>query len=112
MSINTTPDCEDGDPNPDRVTIASTATDTGAFLTGGADVEWKFNDPDGNEISSQTGSMANGQSQTWDYTSRDIVAGIYTIDVAVTQGDNVNVENDVTIAYAEGAEDPTNPRTE
>ena len=112
MSINTTPDCEDGDPNPDRVTIASTATDTGQIFTGGADVEWKFNDPDGNEISSQTGSMANGQSQTWDYTSRDIVAGIYTIDVAVTQGDNVNVENDVTIAYAEGAEDPTNPRTE
>ena len=112
MSINTTPDCEDGDPNPDRVTIASKATDTGALFTGGADVEWKFNDPDGNEISSQTGSMANGQSQTWDHTSRDIVAGIYTINVDVTQGDNVNVENDVTIAYTEGAEDPTNPRPE
>ena len=112
MSINTTPDCEDGDPNPDRVTFTSTAEDSGQIFTGGADVEWKFNDPDGNEISSQTGSMANGQSQTWDYTSRDIVAGLYSINVDVTQGDNVNVENDVTIAYAEGAEDSTNPRPE
>ena len=25
---------------------------------------------------------------------------------------DVNVENDVTVAYAEGSEDPVNPRTE
>ena len=35
------------------------------------------------------------------------------LDVEVAEnGDPVNVNNDVTIAYAEGAEDATNPRPE
>ena len=40
------------------------------------------------------------------------LAGItMNVDVA-DNGDNVNVDNLVTIAYAEGAEDPTNSRQE
>ena len=56
--------------------------------------------------------MQNGQSQSFDYVARDIVPGIYEIKVDVTQGDNVNVENDVTITYPEGSEDSPNPRSE
>ena len=42
-----------------------------------------------------------------------MVEGSWTLNVDVAEnGDEVNVENDVTIAYAEGAEDSTNPRTE
>ena len=112
MLFDTTSDCSDGIPYPDRVTFTSTATDTGAIFSGGADVEWTFTDPDGIEVASDSGSMGNGQEQSWDYTSRDIIPGNYELKVEVTQGDNVNVENDVTIAYAEGSEDPVNPRTE
>ena len=38
----------------------------------------------------------------------------WSLNVEVTGGDkhDVNVENDVTVAYAEGSEDPVNPRTE
>ena len=39
--------------------------------------------------------------------------GSWTLNVDVAEnGDNVNVENQITIAYAEGSEDPVNPRTE
>ncbi|MAS58033.1 MAG: hypothetical protein CMA37_05445, partial [Euryarchaeota archaeon] len=107
-----TPDCEDGEPNPEFVTIESTVEDTGQFLSGGTDVEWAVNDPEANQLTSDTGAMQNGQSQSFDYVARDIVPGIYEIKVDVTQGDNVNVENDVTITYPEGSEDSPNPRSE
>ena len=38
--------------------------------------------------------------------------GVWTLTVEVTSGDNVNVENDVTILYPEGSEDSPNPRPE
>ena len=42
-----------------------------------------------------------------------MVEGLWMLDVDVADnGDNVNVSNDVIIAYAEGAEDATNPRSE
>ncbi len=112
MTFDTTPDCEDGEPNPEFVTIESTVEDTGQFLSGGTDVEWAVNDPEANQLTSDTGAMQNGQSQSFDYVARDIVPGIYEIKVDVTQGDNVNVENDVTITYPEGSEDSPNPRSE
>ena len=37
---------------------------------------------------------------------------MWKLNIEVTNGDNVNVNNDVTIAYAEGTEDPVNPRAE
>ena len=44
---------------------------------------------------------------------RKLVEGIWKLNVEVAEnGDNVNVENDVTIAYPEGSEDPVNPPTE
>jgi hypothetical protein len=82
------------------------------FGGGNSDVEWSLNNPNEEEIASSSGTLGNGASETWDYTTRDIMEGFWTLNVEVTNGDNVNVNNDVTIAYAEGAEDPTNPRQE
>jgi len=113
MQIDATPDCEDGDPLPDRITIVSTVENPGQLFGGGnSDVEWSLNNPNEEEIASSSGTLGNGASETWDYTTRDIMEGFWTLNVEVTNGDNVNVNNDVTIAYAEGAEDPTNPRQE
>ncbi|MGB1827171.1 MAG: hypothetical protein ACPHN0_03040, partial [Candidatus Poseidoniaceae archaeon] len=64
------------------------------------------------EVGSESGTIGNGQTQSWDDTTRDVIAGIWTLDVEVTQGDSVNVNNEVTIVYPEGSEDPVNPRTE
>lgn len=112
MTFDATPDCEDGDPLPDRITISSTVENPGTLFGGNSDVAWSLNNPTEEEIASNSGTLGNGASETWDYTSRDIVEGFWSLDVEVTNGDNVNVNNDVTIAYPEGAEDATNPRPE
>ncbi len=112
MSFDATSDCSDGIPSPDRITISSTVEHQGGIFGGGsAEVSWSLKNPSSEEISSNSGTISNGE-ETWDYTTRDIVDGLWALDVEVTNGDDVNVENDVTIAYAEGAEDPINPRTE
>ncbi|MDP6869491.1 MAG: hypothetical protein QGI21_01800 [Candidatus Poseidoniaceae archaeon] len=113
MNFDATPDCEDGDPLPDRITFDSSAENTGGnpFIGGGSsEVSWSLNDPGGNETASQSGTIGDGQTETWSYTTRAVVEGVWSLNVEVTQGDNVNVNNDVTIAYAEGAESATNPR--
>ena len=112
MQFDATPDCEDGDPLPDRITISSTVENPGQIFGGNSDVAWSLNNPNEEEIASGSGTLGNGASETWDYTTRDIVEGFWTLNVEVTNGDDVNVNNDVTIAYAEGAEDPTNSRPE
>ena len=115
MSFDATPDCEDGDPLPDRITISSTVNNQGDPFFGGtnSDVTWALNNPSNEEIASNSGTVGDGQSQTWDYTTRDIVEGFWSLNIEVAEnGDDVSVNNDVTIAYAEGTEDPSNPRPE
>jgi hypothetical protein len=117
MTFDVTSDCSDGLPLPDRITLSSTADNQGGFggPLGGAnsDVTWTLNNPSDEEIGSNSGTIADGGTETWDYTSRDIVEGFWTLNVDVAEnGDDVSVDNDVTIAYAEGAEDATNPRPE
>jgi hypothetical protein len=111
MSFDATPDCEDGLPLPDRITISSTVENPGGFFGGGnSDVEWELLNPEGTQIATNSGSIPNGNEETWEYTTRDIVSGDWGLNVEVAGGDDVNVENDVTIAYQEGLEGPTNPR--
>ena len=116
MSFDATPDCEDGDPLPDRITVSSTVSNPGdGPFFGGAnsDVTWSLKNPSEEEIATSSGTIADSGEETWDYTTRDLVEGFWMLDVDVAEnGDNVNVNNDVTIAYAEGAEDATNPRPE
>lgn len=114
MEFDATPDCEDEEPLADRITITSTAENpnNGFFGGGNSEVTWSFVNPDGEEVASNAGTLGEGQSESLEDTTRDTKAGIWSIIVEVTQGDNVNVENDVTIAYPEGSEDPVNPRTE
>ena len=115
MTFDATPDCEDGNPVPDRITLESSAENTGGnplFGGGSSEVTWSLNDPGGNETASDSGTIGDGQTETWSYTTRAVVAGVWTLDVEVTQGDNVNVSNDILIGYVEGSESPTNPRPE
>jgi hypothetical protein len=117
MTFDATPDCEDGDPLPDRITISSTVSNPpdGFPFGGGAnsDVTWSLKNPSEEEIATNSGTIADGGDETWDYTTRDIVEGFWMLDVDVAEnGDSINVSNDVTIAYAEGSEDAINPRPE
>ena len=114
MSFDVTPDCEDGQPLADRITISSTVENPGGWPVqgGNSDVTWSLKNPSDEEISTNSGTLGAGASETWDYTTRDTVEGIWKLDVEVTNGDDVNVNNDVTIAYPEGSEDAVNPRTE
>ena len=73
---------------------------------------WLFSNPNGEEVASQSGNIGDGQSESMDDTTRDTMEGVWTLSIEVTQGDNVNVENEVEIVYPEGSEDPINPRTE
>ena len=115
MSFDATPDCEDGEPLPDRITISSTVDNpnNGFFAGANSDVTWSLKNPSDEEIATNSGTVGEGQSQTWDYTTRDTAEGFWKIEVEVAEnGDNVNINNDVTIAYPEGSEDAVNPRTE
>ena len=58
-----------------------------------------------------SGTIADGQSESWDVVVDEVVEGDWTLTVEAS-GDNVNVENDVTILYPEGSEDSPNPRPE
>ena len=112
MTFDATPDCDDGLPLPDRITITSTVENPGGLFGGNSEVEWELLNPDGTQIATDSGTIPNGGEESWDYTTRDIVSGNWGLNVEVTDGDNVNVENDVTIAYQEGLEGPTNPRSQ
>lgn len=115
MSFDATPDCEDGQPLAESIVVISTVTNQEAPFWengGNSDVTWKLQNPEEVEISSGDGTIADGGSETWEHTTEDVVEGFWTMDVEVTSGDSVNVENDVTILYPEGSEDSPNPRTE
>ena len=114
MSFDATPDCEDGEPLPDRITISSTANNpNNGFFGANSDVTWSLKNPSDEEIATNSGTVGEGQSQTWDYTTRDTTEGFWKIEIEVAEnGDNVDVNNDVTIAYPEGSEDAVNPRSE
>ena len=96
------------------MSLTSTAENpnNGFFGGGNSEVTWSFVNSEGEEVASNAGTLGEGQSESLEDTTRDTMPGIWSIVVEVTQGDNVNVENDVTIAYPEGSEDPVNPRTE
>ncbi|MGB0802434.1 MAG: PKD domain-containing protein [Candidatus Poseidoniaceae archaeon] len=116
MTFDATPDCEDEEPLADRITISSTVNNPGGgpfFGGGNSDVTWSLTNPDEEEISSSSGTIPDNGEETWDYTTRDISVGFWSLSVEVAEnGDDVNVNNVVSIVYPEGSEDPVNPRTE
>lgn len=115
MNFDATPDCEDGQPIAESISIVSSVTNQDEFPFGGGDTEvtWSLDNPEDEEVATKnSGTIAGDQSESWDLAVDEVVEGIWTLNVEVTNGDNVNVENDVTIAYAEGAEDAPNPRPE
>ena len=112
MQFNGESDCTDGDPYPDRITISSTVENPdNGFFGGPSDVTWSLKNPESTEVASQNGNIPEGSEETWDYTTRDVTPGMWTLTVEIGENsDSVNVNNDVTIAYAEGSESSVNPR--
>ena len=112
MTFEATPDCEDGQPIAESITISSSVTNQDEFPFGGGETEvvWSLSNPDGEEVATKSsGTIAGGQSESWDVVTDEVIEGIWTLSIEAS-GDNVNVENDVTIAYPEGSEDSPNPR--
>ena len=62
------------------------------------------------EVDSHQGNIADGGDETWYTTTMDVVVGDWTLNVDVTQGDQVSLNNEVTITYVEGSESGINPR--
>ena len=66
MSFDATPDCEDGEPLPDRITVSSTVDNpnSGPIWGGGAnsDVTWTLSNPSDEEIASNNGIIGDGSS--------------------------------------------------
>lgn len=115
MDFDATPDCEDGEPLAEKIIIISSVTNPDEFPFGGGDSEvaWNLGDPEEKEVATKTsGTIAGGQSESWDVVVDEVMEGEWTLTVEVTSGDNVNVENDITISYPEGSEDSPNPRPE
>ena len=119
MTFDATPDCEDGEPIANRITVVSTADNPSGppWAPGGSsDVTWSLINPEEQLIGDDSGTVASGNSETWDFTTQDTSEGVWTLNVEVSQEgtntDSVNVENNVTVAYAEGSEDSPNPRSE
>ncbi len=112
MTFEATPDCEDGQPIAESITISSSVTNQDEFPFGGGETEvvWSLSNPDGEEVATKSsGTIAGGQSESWDVVTDEVIEGTWTLSIEAS-GDNVNVENDVTITYPEGSEDSPNPR--
>ena len=114
MTFDATPDCEDGEPLAEKIIIVSTVENQDDIFFGGDDstATWRLTNPDQEEVATKTsGTIADGQSESWDVVVDEVVEGDWTLTVEAS-GDDVNVENDVTILYPEGSEDSPNPRPE
>lgn len=109
--INAQPD-NDG-PNPKSIVISSTVENPSSPnpLTPGTDVSisWSLTDSDGEEISSGTAQIGDGQSETWEFVVLEVDPSIYTLSITREQGnDSLNIQNDIQITY-ENNESPSNP---
>ena len=115
MNFDATPDCEDGEPIAESISIVSSVTNQGGnILFPGDDstATWTLTNPDQEEVATKTSrTIADGQSESWDVVVDEVMEGVWTLTVEAS-GDDVNVENDVTITYPEGSEDSPNPRSE
>ena len=69
MNFDATPDCEDGQPIAERISIVSSVTNQDEFPFGGDDTEvtWSLDNPEGEEVATEnSGIIAGGQSESWD----------------------------------------------
>jgi len=111
MNFNATNDCSDGLPQLDRISITSEVENPGAVfgLGGTSDVSWSLVNPDEVVVSSNTASIGDGQTESWETTSKDAVPGDWSLIVDV-EGDSVTINQVVEMRYLEGSESPPLPR--
>ena len=65
--------------------------------------------PDDETVSSNTASIGDGQTESWDTTSNDAMPGDWSLIVDV-EGDSVTINQVVEMLYLEGSETPPLPR--
>ena len=110
MTFNATNDCSDGLPQLDRISITSEVENPGEFVVGGtSDISWSLVNPDEVTVSSNTATIGDGQTESWDTTSRDAMPGDWSLIVDV-EGDSVTINQVVEMLYLEGSETPPLPR--
>ncbi|MBK54956.1 MAG: hypothetical protein CMB51_03425 [Euryarchaeota archaeon] len=111
MTFNATNDCSDGLPQLDRISITSEVENPGAVfgLGGTSEVSWSLVNPDEVTVSSNTATIGDGQTESWDTTSRDAMPGDWSLIVDV-EGDSVTINQVVEMLYLEGSETPPSPR--
>ena len=84
----------------------------GFWTSGGpSDVVWTLTNGEDTEVDSHQGNIAHGGEETWYTTTKDVVVGDWTLNVDVTQGDQVTLNNEISITYVEGSESGINPRS-
>jgi hypothetical protein len=110
-AVDATTDCTDGTPGPVIIEVSSNVTNPPTFLIGGTTtVTWSLVNSTGEEVAQREEQVGDGQESKWT-TDWDMPEnGTWTLKVSA-DGDNIDVENNIWIKYAED-ESPPNPNPE
>ena len=110
-TVDATPDCSDGTPGPTIIEVISNVTNQNDFIFGGSStVTWSLVNSSGEEVAQREEQVGEGQESKWT-TDWDLPEnGTWTLKVSA-DGDNIDVENNIWIKYAED-ESPPNPNPE
>jgi len=112
-TVDATTDCTDGTPGPVIIEVSSNVTNIQAFpaiLGGTTTVTWSLENSTGEEVAQREEQVGDGQESKWT-TDWDLPEnGTWTLKVSA-DGDNIDVENNIWIKYAED-ESPPNPNPE
>lgn len=100
----------DSENMPEQILVTSVVENIGDFFGGApVDVSWSLKDSAGEVAEScNDEQIGDGQSDTCEMTERTISEGEWSLEIELSNDENVNVDNDITIAY-EQKESAANP---
>ena len=112
-AVDATTDCTDGTPGPVIIEVSSNVSNPqtlGGVFGGPTTVTWSLENSTGEEVAQREEQVGDGQESKWT-TDWDLPEnGTWTLKVSA-DGDNIDVENNIWIKYAED-ESPPNPNPE
>jgi len=112
-AVDATTDCTDGTPGPVIIEVSSNVSNPqtlGGVFGGPTTVTWSLENSTGEEVAQREEQVGDGQESKWT-TEWDLPEnGTWTLKVSA-DGDNIDVENNIWIKYAED-ESPPNPNPE
>jgi len=102
----------DSENMPEELIVSSTVENIEEIWTSTpVDVSWTLKDADSEVAESCSDEqIGDGQSDTCDMSEKTISEGQWSLEISLSNDENVNVDNDITIAY-EQSESPPNPFT-